>query len=73
MAGGPISSNAVARLLNPFGIEPGYVGDRKKDRGYEVKQFEEAFTRYLPPLQLGNCGIVENKGKFGRTKCGKRL
>jgi hypothetical protein len=47
--GKPISSNAVARLLKAFGIKPGCVGDRKKDSGYEVKQFEEAFTRYLSP------------------------
>jgi putative DNA primase/helicase len=47
--GKPISSTAVARLLKAFGIKPGCVGDRKKDSGYEVKQFEEAFTRYLSP------------------------
>ena len=47
--GKPISSHAVARLLKPFGIEHGYVGDRKKDRGYAVKMFEEAFARYITP------------------------
>jgi hypothetical protein len=47
--GKPISAHAVARLLKPFGIEPGYVGDRKKDRGYTLNMFEEAFARYLTP------------------------
>ena len=47
--GKPISSHAVARLLKPFGIEPGYVGSRKKDRGYAVNMFEEAFARYITP------------------------
>ena len=47
--GKPISSHAVARLLKAFGIEHGYVGDRKKDRDYEVKMFEEAFARYITP------------------------
>ena len=49
--GKPISSHAVARLLKAFGIEHGYIGDRKKDRGYEAKMFEEAFA-ISPPLQL---------------------
>ena len=48
--GRPISSNAVAPTLKPFGIVPGRVGDRKKDSGYALVQFEEAFTRYLPPF-----------------------
>jgi Protein of unknown function (DUF3631) len=47
--GKPVSSHAVARLLKPFGIEPGYVGSRKKDRGYEVNMFDEAFCRYITP------------------------
>ena len=36
-------------VLISFGIEHGYVGDRKKDRGYEMKMFEEAFARYITP------------------------
>jgi hypothetical protein len=47
--GKPISSHAVARLLKPFGIEHGYVGSRKKDRGYEVNMFDEAFARCITP------------------------
>ncbi len=47
--GKPISSHTVARLLKPFGIEPGHVGARKKDRGYAVNMFEEAFARYITP------------------------
>ena len=50
--GKPISSHAVARLLKAFGIEHGYVGDRKKDRGYEVKSSKKRSRAISPPLQL---------------------
>lgn len=46
--GKPITPNAVARLLAPFGIRPFQmrVGTRVV-RGYEVAQFADAFARYV--------------------------
>jgi hypothetical protein len=47
--GGPITPNAIALLLAPYGIKP--AGIRKKSivlKGYRAKQFKNAFARYLP-------------------------
>jgi hypothetical protein len=48
----PITPTAMAQLLKPFGIKPAdiRIGETVK-RGYRVEWFEEAFSRYLPPLQ----------------------
>ena len=47
--GRPLTSNKLARLLNPFGIISASkrFGD-KTDKGYDIEQFRDAFTRYLP-------------------------
>ncbi len=51
----PITTNALSRLLKPFGIFPGTIrmGPTDTAKGYMLAQFEEAFTSYLPdtPLQ----------------------
>jgi hypothetical protein len=46
----PITVRQVARLLKPFGIRPKLLraGD-DVSRGYRLKDFEETFSRYLPP------------------------
>lgn len=46
-----LSSVQLARLLRPFGVKPRQVriGD-KTSKGYERQWFEDAFSRYLPPL-----------------------
>ena len=56
-----ITPRAVARLLRRYGIGPATlrfhkVGKHDKadsitDKGYERRQFDEAFARYLPPLE----------------------
>ena len=57
--------------------KPGCVGDRKKDSGYEVKQFEEAFTRYLSHATTSAtpAALKTNGNSFGfapRTeRCGR--
>ena len=45
----PLTEMGLARLLRDFGIEPlpPRMVDGTQKRGYLVKQFEEAFTRYL--------------------------
>jgi hypothetical protein len=51
--GKPITSNKVARLLKPYGIEP--AGLRIKDRspkGYYRHDFEESWRLYLPQVAL---------------------
>jgi hypothetical protein len=47
------ASMDLARHLRPFGVQPKTVrlGD-KKDRGYALEDFTEAFERYLPHMSL---------------------
>lgn len=57
--GKPLTQNALARLLKPFGISSKSVRiDDKTAKGYSLEQFEDAFQRYLaytkdhvPPIQ----------------------
>ena len=48
--GNLITPNALARLLEPFGIRPGSIRleDNRVLRGYQRSHFEDAFERYLP-------------------------
>lgn len=46
----PITANAVARLLKPFGVSPGRLSSGQK-RGYRRAGFEEAWDRYRPPSE----------------------
>lgn len=49
-AGKPLSPAKLARLLGPFTIVPSSVRIGKKTpKGYELKDFQDAFERYLPP------------------------
>ena len=44
-----ISPQAVAKILQPFGIRTRQLWiDGKKERGWERSQFEDAWLRYLP-------------------------
>jgi putative DNA primase/helicase len=48
--GQPLTQNGLARILDQYEIEP--IGLRigvKTPRGYELQQFQDAFTTYLPP------------------------
>lgn len=55
--GKPVSTHGVARLLEPFGIRPRQLrGDGWNCRGYDQRDFLDAWRRYLPsqsvtPLQ----------------------
>jgi hypothetical protein len=45
-----ITQNALAHLLEPFGIRPGSIRleDNRVLRGYQLGHFQDAFERYLP-------------------------
>jgi hypothetical protein len=46
---GPISPNAVANLLAPYGVRPATIREKSTIlKGYRAKQFNDAFARYLP-------------------------
>jgi len=48
--GKPITTSGLARLLKPYGIEPGSIRvDDKTPKGYYREEMADAFARYLPP------------------------
>jgi putative DNA primase/helicase len=48
--GNPLSPVQLARLLKPFGVGPGQMrGGTRTGKGCELKDFVDAFTRYLSP------------------------
>ena len=51
----PITTNALSRLLKPFGIFPGTIrmGPTDTAKGYMLERFKAVFTSYLqdPPSQ----------------------
>src|SRR5215813_11732118 len=44
--GKPLTQFKLAHMLKPLAIASGHIGSV---RGYQLWQFEEAFSRYLPP------------------------
>lgn len=47
----PLTSVQLAALLRPFGVQPRQIRiGGKSTKGYERQAFEDAFSRYLPPL-----------------------
>ena len=50
--GQPMTQNSLSRLLKPFKIKPKQIRfNNKNHRGFEAKQFENVFKRYIPPYQ----------------------
>ena len=50
--GQPMTPNSLSRLLKPFKIQSKQLRiGSKNHRGFEAKQFENAFNRYIPPIQ----------------------
>jgi Protein of unknown function (DUF3631) len=61
--GKPLSAAKLARLLKPFDIFPDRIGDRdSRVRGYKLSQFQDAFSRYLPPESVHTSTTRENSG-----------
>ncbi len=58
-AGKPLSLRQLARLLEPFGVKPKHLRIGKTTgRGYEKRDFEEVFERYLPSPIRNNRDIA---------------
>jgi hypothetical protein len=67
--GKPISPARLARMLKPFGISPDRIGDRdSRTRGYKASQFQDAFSRYLPPESVHPSTTRENSGDYEDLK-----
>src|SRR5262245_52323101 len=45
----PLTQFKLAHMLKPLAIASGSIGPEARVRGYRLWQFEEAFSRYLPP------------------------
>src|SRR5262245_25823079 len=45
----PLTQVKLAHMLKPLAIVTGHIGSEARVRGYKLWQFEEAFSRYLPP------------------------
>ncbi len=64
--GKPITARQIAKLLKPFDIKPKNVRiDDKIPKGYELSQFNDAFTRYLPPQSATPLQTNKNKDLGG--------
>jgi hypothetical protein len=52
--GKPITQNGLARLLGKFGILSGTIrlDEGQTAKGYKREDFEDAFSRYLPPQSV---------------------
>jgi hypothetical protein len=55
-----LTTNALARQLKPFEITPRHTRDGLA-RGYKRSQFEDAFSRYLPPLRPATVKASEDE------------
>jgi len=63
--GKPLTSRNLAKLLKPYGIRSRSVrlDDGTTPKGYARKQFESAFSRYLPP----NAGSIRHNATTRTT------
>jgi hypothetical protein len=64
-SGKPLTQNRLARILKPLGIAPDHIDPKTRVRGYKLSQFEEAFSRYLPPEEVSNRSTVHNAANTG--------
>jgi putative DNA primase/helicase len=67
--GKPLTQHQLSRRLGEFGIVSKSVrlNDGKTPKGYMLEQFEEAFTRYLPPpksQQRHERALARDSGNF---------
>jgi Protein of unknown function (DUF3631) len=64
----PLTRHGLAKRLKPLGIGPGNIGPKDaRIRGYKLSQFEEAFSRYLPPEGVSNCTPAHNAANTGTS------
>ncbi|MBV8136619.1 MAG: DUF3631 domain-containing protein [Deltaproteobacteria bacterium] len=63
----PITPNQLARLLRLFGVQPKTIRtETERGKGYDFKDFEDTFARYLP---CGKRDSVTTFGNQGETDC----
>lgn len=73
--GQPLTARQLAKFLAPYDIRPktvrmGNLGSTPK--GYEIRQFQEAFDRYLPDLPSGpEAGSVPTASQFAPVAAAK--
>ena len=63
--GKPLTQNKLARMLKPLAIAPDHIDPKTRVRGYKLSQFEEAFSRYLPPEGVSNRSTVQDAANTG--------
>jgi putative DNA primase/helicase len=72
--GKPITERWLARNLGAFGIRSGNIRiDEKQAKGYERKDFDEAFSRYLPDTPLFKRPTVPTRGKTAKFHASQRM
>jgi len=64
-SGKPLTQNRLARMLKPLAIAPDHIDPKTRVRGYKLSQFEETFSRYLPPEGVSNRSTVQNVANTG--------
>lgn len=65
--GKPITQNGLARLLKPFAIHSNTIRfEGKTPKGYQLKQFEETFGRYLSHAFAATTPQTNTDGGFKR-------
>lgn len=69
----PITGKAFADLLRPYGVRSGTVridGDTRDTgaKGYYLRSFNDAFSRYLPTPGVSKRPSVTNPGKQGESE-----
>jgi putative DNA primase/helicase len=68
----PLTPNKLAWMLKPLGITSDKVGpERKRLAGYKLTQFEEAFSRYLPPEGFPNRTSGQRPANTGTSDVSK--
>jgi hypothetical protein len=68
--GKPITKTQVARLLKPLRISPGTIrlDDGRTAKGYYRSAFEDAFVRWLPPIQNVTPSQAKEAAAFGANR-----
>ena len=66
--GRPISTKQLANLLARFGVRPVKLNSSR--RGYKLEDFDDSFTRYLPPTdaEVGDQQLVPDSSGTDRIK-----
>ena len=58
--GRPLTKNSLARLLKPYSVKSKQIRfGGSNHRGYELSQFDDAFSRYLPNTPIQNAKTLQ--------------